>query len=62
MIQTPPEVVNSVVTNWSDNPHAGIAYSYLPVGTSGQLYHDLAEPVDDWLYFAGEVSIIPLAR
>ena len=55
-LQHEPEVVRHVVTNWSGNSYAGVAYSYLPVGVSGQLYDQLAEPVDNKLFFAGEVS------
>ena len=49
-------MVRHVVTNWSGNSYAGLAYSYLPVDGSGQLYDHLAEPVDNKLFFAGEVS------
>ena len=50
-----PEPDRYVVTRWKHKPLAGMAYSYLPVGTSGQLYDVMAAPVGDRLFFAGEV-------
>ena len=49
-----PEAV--VATRWSRDPFAEGAYSYLPVGASPSDRDDLAEPVGERLFFAGEAA------
>lgn len=44
-----------VVTRWQEDPFAGMAYSYIPVGRSGEIYDQLAAPVANKVFFAGEV-------
>lgn len=34
-----------------------MAYSYIPIGSTGEEYDHMASEVDDKLYFAGEVCI-----
>lgn len=34
-----------------------MAYSFVPLGSSGQDYDEMASTVDKMLYFAGEVSV-----
>lgn len=49
-----PEPVKFAVTRWSDDPYARGAYSNIPVGSSGIDYDELAEPVEPFIFFAGE--------
>lgn len=44
------------VTRWQDDPYAGMSYSYLPVGSTGFLYEDIAAPVSNKVFFAGEAT------
>jgi monoamine oxidase len=50
------EPVSYVVTRWQEDPFAGMAYSYIPVGRSGEIYDSLAAPVANKIFFAGEVD------
>ncbi|MEZ5380657.1 MAG: FAD-dependent oxidoreductase [Microthrixaceae bacterium] len=45
-----------VRTNWSQDPWAHGSYSYLPVGASPRLRTNLARPIDNRLFFAGEAT------
>ncbi|ESO94098.1 hypothetical protein LOTGIDRAFT_145165, partial [Lottia gigantea] len=54
--ETVPEPRNFLVTHWSDDPHIGMAYSYMPIGCDGSIYDILAEELDDRVYFAGEAT------
>lgn len=49
-----PEPVATAVTRWSSDPYARGAYSNIPVGSSGEDYDRLADPVGPTLFFAGE--------
>jgi polyamine oxidase len=49
-----PAPVRSVVTRWSADPFALGAYSCVPVGGTHTMRAQLAEPIDDRLFFAGE--------
>uniref|UniRef100_T1IIN9 SWIRM domain-containing protein n=1 Tax=Strigamia maritima TaxID=126957 RepID=T1IIN9_STRMM len=51
-----PEPTNYFVTNWRKNMFAQMAYSYVKVGGTGESYDDLAEAVDNKLFFAGEAT------
>lgn len=39
-----------------------MAYSYIPIGSTGEEYDHMASEVDDKLYFAGEVCIKLIAK
>lgn len=43
------------VTRWGKDPYSRMAYSYVPIGCTGEEYHELASTVEDKLFFAGEV-------
>jgi polyamine oxidase len=45
------------VTRWQDDEFAKMAYSFVPVDCSGEVYEKLAAPVDGKIFFAGEVSM-----
>ncbi|XP_032226240.2 lysine-specific histone demethylase 1B-like [Nematostella vectensis] len=45
-----------IVSRWGADPYASMAYSYVPVGCSGQEYDDLAQDIDGKVYFAGEAT------
>ncbi|XP_051138983.1 lysine-specific histone demethylase 1 homolog 3 [Andrographis paniculata] len=51
-----PDPVASVVTNWGTDPYSYGAYSYVAVGSSGEDYDLLGQPVDNCLFFAGEAT------
>ena len=55
MFQTVPDPESYFVTRWGQDQFAGMSYSYIPVGCSGQLYDELARDIDEKVYFAGEV-------
>ena len=44
------------MSHWLEDKYAQMAYSYVPVGSSGALYEALADPVKNKLFFAGEVG------
>jgi monoamine oxidase len=49
-----PDPIAHAVTKWSRDPYSRGAYSYIPIGCSGDEYDQLAGSVDQCLYFAGE--------
>lgn len=49
-----PAPVNMLRTKWQSNPHTYGSYSYTAVGTEMQQYDDLAQEINDKLFFAGE--------
>jgi monoamine oxidase len=51
-----PDPVAVRVTRWGSDPFSFGSYSYLPVGTSGAIRRQLAQPVAGRLYFAGEAT------
>ncbi len=44
------------VTRWSSDPFAGGSYSHVPVGASSAAYDELAKPVGNRVFFAGEAT------
>lgn len=49
-----PEPIASRESCWGADPYACGSYSYIPVGTPASAYDEIAEPVNDRLFFAGE--------
>ncbi|KAK4538067.1 hypothetical protein CDCA_CDCA15G4092 [Cyanidium caldarium] len=49
-----PQPLDALVTRWSADDASRGAYSYVPVGSSGEAYDRAAECVDERLFFAGE--------
>ncbi len=49
-----PNPTNMIRTKWQSNVNAFGAYSYTAVGTEMQHFDDLAEEINDKLFFAGE--------
>lgn len=49
-----PEPTHLLRTKWNTNPYTYGAYSYTAVGTEMRHFDDLAEEVNDRLFFAGE--------
>uniref|UniRef100_A0A1D1YXG3 Lysine-specific histone demethylase 1A n=1 Tax=Anthurium amnicola TaxID=1678845 RepID=A0A1D1YXG3_9ARAE len=55
-VESVPDPVASVVTNWGMDPFSRGAYSYVAVGASGEDYDILGRPVANCLFFAGEAT------
>ena len=51
-----PAPVDAVSTRWGSDPWSWGSYSYLPVGVEFDIYRDMARPVGDRLFFAGEAT------
>ena len=51
-----PGPVDAVSTRWGADPWTRGSYSYLPVGVEFDTYRDMARPVGDRLFFAGEAT------
>ena len=51
-----PAPLRSLSTRWAADPFARGSYSYVAVGATEQDYINLAQPVNQTLFFAGEVS------
>jgi monoamine oxidase len=49
-----PNPTNLLRTKWQTNENTFGAYSYTAVGTEMQHFDDLAEEINDKLFFAGE--------
>ena len=49
-----PNPTNLLRTKWNTNQHSFGSYSYTAIGTEMQHFEDLAEEVNDQLFFAGE--------
>ena len=52
-----PEPEDYIITRWASDPFSRGSYSFTPVGAIPADYDDLAEPVMDRLFFAGEATI-----
>ncbi len=48
--------ITTITTNWAIDPFSPGAYSYIPVGASGNDFDILAEAAADKLFFAGEAT------
>lgn len=46
----------SLITRWGQDNYSFGSYSYIPVGASGKDFEDLAEPISDKVFFAGEAT------
>ena len=51
-----PEPVDAVSTRWGSDPWTRGSYSYLPVGVEFETYREMARPVGEKLFFAGEAT------
>ncbi|BFZ11164.1 hypothetical protein BsWGS_14203 [Bradybaena similaris] len=51
-----PQPVWSHVTHWTDDPHIGMAYTYIPVGKDSAACDVLAQDIEEKVYFAGEAT------
>ena len=51
-----PEPLAMIRTSWSADPWARGSYSFLPVGADPALRADLAQPIGDRLFIAGEAT------
>jgi len=45
-----------LTTAWFKDPYASCSYTYLPHGISSDMFLQLAKPVEDTLFFAGEAT------
>jgi len=52
-----PQPIRSIVTRWYSDKFSRGTYSYIAVGSTGDDYDILAQPVDNRLFFAGEATI-----
>lgn len=51
-----PNPDKAIITRWNQEPFSHGAYSYIPVGASDDDYDQLAKPVQNKLFFAGEAT------
>ena len=54
--QDSPNPIDAQITRWQSDPFARCAYSYPAVGMTGRTRADLAAPIGDRLFFAGEAT------
>ena len=47
---------SATFTRWSADPFARGSYSHVPPGGSTKDYEEMAQPVEDRLFFAGEAT------
>ena len=52
-----PRPTGHRITRWIQDPYAHGSYSYTPMGASVEMFDDLAAPVGERLFFAGEATI-----
>ncbi len=51
-----PQPIRVLRSNWSQDEYSLGSYSFMKVGATPEDARKLAEPVGDWLYFAGEAT------
>jgi len=51
-----PEPLAHLITRWSADPMAGMAYSFVKVSGEGDHYDTLSEQIGNQIYFAGEAT------
>eukprot|EP01083_Nonionella_stella_P115708 343323_1 len=51
---TIPDPVETLKTNWSQDPHVKMSFTAWPVGFSDQDFREMCSSVDNQIYFAGE--------
>ncbi|MYE24045.1 MAG: NAD(P)-binding protein [Gammaproteobacteria bacterium] len=56
MYGTTPQPRDARVTRWFSDPWSRGAYSYVPTGASFEQYAEVAGPIDNRLFFAGEAT------
>lgn len=61
-MQTVPNPSKYFVTQWHKDEFAGMSYSFIASGASGETYDVLAECIDEKIFFAGEVSTLRFSR
>ncbi|NJN20451.1 MAG: NAD(P)-binding protein [Leptolyngbya sp. RL_3_1] len=54
--QDSPDPINAQITRWHSDPFARCSYSYPAVGMTDTTRADLAAPIGDRLFFAGEAT------
>lgn len=62
MFGTVPAPKEALITRWLSDPWTYGSYSYVPIGSSFRLHHELSTPFQNKMFFAGEASTkgIPL--
>ncbi len=51
-----PMPISYKITRWANDPYSFGSYSYIPVDSNGSYYKQLAKPVANKLFFAGEAT------
>ena len=51
-----PEPSHYLISRWSLDENSYGAYSFVPVGATDKYYDDLAQSIDDKVFFAGEAT------
>ena len=46
------------MTRWQSDQYASMSYSYVPVGCTADAYERMSEPVNNRIFFAGEVRYL----
>ena len=56
MFQTVPAPKEALITRWLSDSWSHGSYSYVPVGSSFRLHDELAKPIENKVFFAGEAT------
>jgi monoamine oxidase len=51
-----PQPTEHLITRWASDPYSFGSYSYVPRGATSSMRNDLAEPVANKVFFAGEAT------